>query len=149
MPSKKWAAIRYLDVYRRLYEKHGFMPLFFGSNADRTEAGELLHTIGFGYNFCGLTIRESAAVMQRCDFYLGNDTGTMHLAAAEGLRCVAVFSARSNPGVWEPIGSGHRVLRADVPCEGCELTHCSVHKMLCLELISVEAVYDACLEILK
>lgn len=144
MPAKKWPLGRYIEVFRRLHKEQGLSPIFLGSKADGAEAEELRRAIGIGYNFTGMSIRESAAIMRRCDFYLGNDTGTMHLAAAEGLRCVAVFSARTYPGIWEPPGSGHRILRTAVPCEGCELTHCVEHKMQCLDLIGADAVYEAC-----
>lgn len=147
MPAKKWPSSRYVEVFRLLHKKHGLRPLFLGSKADGLEAEDLINAVGVGYNLTGLSIRESAAAMHRCDFYLGNDTGTMHLASAEGLACVAIFSARTHPGLWEPSGPGHQVLRVTVPCEGCELTRCVEHGMLCLDLISVDAVYEACLRV--
>ena len=43
-------------------------------------------------NFCGeLTPRESAAVFSRAKVFMGHDSGPMHLAAAVGTTCVAVF----------------------------------------------------------
>jgi ADP-heptose:LPS heptosyltransferase len=41
--------------------------------------------------------------------YLGNDSGITHLAAACGVRTVALFQA-SDPWVWAPRGAGVRVL---------------------------------------
>jgi ADP-heptose:LPS heptosyltransferase len=92
-------------------------------------------------------VRESAALMESARFYLGNDTGVMHLAAAVGLCCVAVFSARNWPGIWEPYGKGHRMLRFDVPCSGCHLTVCD-KDLHCLREITVEQVYQACVEVI-
>ena len=34
----------------------------------------------------------------------------MHLAAAAGVPCVAVFVECRKPGVWFPYGSGHKVI---------------------------------------
>ena len=35
----------------------------------------------------------------------------MHLAVSSGLRCVSLFSGRDYPGLWDPYGEGHIVLR--------------------------------------
>lgn len=68
------------------------------------------HWRGDVLDLCGVTApRVSAAVMGRARFYLGHDSGPMHLAALAGTRCVAVFGARAKPGVWFPAGDGHRV----------------------------------------
>ena len=44
-----------------------------------------------------------AAVLNRCDVYVGNDSGITHLAAAVGIFTVAIF-LNSNPQVWAPRG---------------------------------------------
>lgn len=95
-------------------------------------------------NMCGaLSVWESAALLARCALYVGNDTGAMHLAAAVGTPCVAIFSARDNPGKWEPAGLAHTVLRHDLPCGGCVLNSCVEHELACLKTISVEQVLAA------
>jgi ADP-heptose:LPS heptosyltransferase len=39
----------------------------------------------------------------------------MHLAAAVGTRCIAVFSRHNLPGQWFPFGGGHRVFYPEGP----------------------------------
>ena len=95
-----------------------------------------------------LGIRQSLAALRRCRLYVGNDTGTMHLAVAAGTRCVAIFSARDRPGLWEPYGSGHRVLRRKIECEGCELMECTEKGNACTLAIGVDEVVSACRSIL-
>jgi heptosyltransferase-3 len=61
-------------------------------------------------DLCGVTPpRISALVAERALFYLGHDSGPMHLAALVGTPCVAVFSARAKPGVWFPRGASNRI----------------------------------------
>jgi heptosyltransferase-3 len=90
-----------------------------------------------------LSVRESAALLQDAAFYLGNDTGAMHLAAAVGTPCIAIFSSLDWPGRWSPYGKGHQVFRVDVPCAGCLLEVCSQHHE-CLTGTSVNDVHQAC-----
>jgi heptosyltransferase-3 len=61
-------------------------------------------------NLCGrLSPRVSAAVLRRVSLFLCHDSGPMHLAAAIGTRCIAVFSRNNPPGIWYPFGSGHKI----------------------------------------
>ncbi len=63
-------------------------------------------------NLCGrMSPRLSAAVIRRTERFLCHDSGPMHLAAAVGTRCVAVFSNKDPPGKWFPFGPGHVVIR--------------------------------------
>ena len=94
-------------------------------------------------------MRCDVVMLGRCRLYLGNDTGTMHLAAAAGTRCVAVFSSKDWPGIWYPYGTGHRVLRTAVECDGCRLTECIERRMECILSIAVEDVYRAAADLLK
>ena len=95
----------------------------------------LLERWGRGYNAAGaLGIRSGLAAMKQCRFFIGNDTGTMHMAAAVGLPCVAVFSARGTvPGLWYPLGQGHQVFRTTIDCEGCGLVECLERGNECIQ----------------
>jgi ADP-heptose:LPS heptosyltransferase len=148
LTSKLWPWERYAEVVRLLMEKHGLFPVIIGGDEDREVGERLLSQWGIGLCAAGeLSVRESAALIERAQFYLGNDTGVMHLAAAVGRPCVAIFSARDWPGIWEPYGSGHKVLRFDVPCSGCRLAVCD-RELQCLRGIEVQQVYEACVHLL-
>ena len=94
-------------------------------------------------------MRQSAALLDRCKLFVGNDTGTMHLAAAGGLPCVALFSARDEQGKWDPMGGPHHVIRKSVPCAGCMLVQCVERDRLCLRLIEVDEVVAAAEDLLR
>lgn len=68
------------------------------------------------FNFCGSTSpRISAALLRRVELFLCHDSGPMHLAAAMGTRCVAVFGNHRPPGQWFPCGEGHVVFYPQPP----------------------------------
>ena len=46
-------------------------------------------------------IKQLAALLKRCDLFIGNDSGVMHVAAAVGTKVVAVFGP-SNDRAWAP-----------------------------------------------
>ncbi len=146
--SKQWPLERYLEVGRRLKEEHGLLPVVVGGAEDRDTAGKLIAAWGGGLCAAGdLSVRESAALLSGAAFYLGNDTGTMHLAAAVGRPCVAIFSALDWPGRWAPYGHGHHTFRTEVPCSGCLLEVCNQQHQ-CLVATDIESVYQACMRTL-
>ena len=81
--------------------------------------------------------------------YLGNDSGLMHLAAAAGTRCLALFGpTRETKNA--PWGPGHRVLTAALDCRPCYRNKpvACPRRLACLIDISVEQVLAAALEML-
>ena len=147
MPAKKWFLDRYLEVCRRLkLADRDLGVVVFGGPEDRADGEALVDAVGRdrAINLAGSTdVIESAAAMTHCSLYLGNDTGTMHLAAIMGLPCIAVFTSRDNRDTWVPWGDSHVILRRDLACSGCMLVRCERERMRCLDLISVDDVWAA------
>ena len=149
MPAKRWPLSRFLHVIGNLISEFDVWPVVFGGHEDKVIGDWLLDRWGSGYNAAGnLGIRASFAAMKQCELFIGNDTGTMHMAAAVGLRCIAIFSSRERPGLWYPLGEGHRVFRSAIECEGCGLVECIELGNECLKRISVDEVLSACREML-
>lgn len=143
-PSKVWPEERFVALGSRLIKESGLYPIIFGGPEDRELGERLISQWGVGANAAGqLGVRQAAAAMSNCCLYVGNDTGTMHMAAAAGVACVAIFSAIDWPGRWYPYGSGHAVLRQSVPCEGCHLEVCVEQDMKCMREIRVADVLAA------
>jgi heptosyltransferase-3 len=146
MSAKTWPRDRYEAVGGELLQRYPDVRLVvLGAPHERSVGDRLCAAWGSrALNVAGqLTIWESAALLEGCCLYVGNDTGTMHLAASVGTPCVAIFSARDNPGKWEPIGEGHTVLRHEVPCAGCMLETCTERALACLMAIEPDDVLAA------
>ena len=149
MPAKRWPVERFEAVGHRLIQEHDIWPVVFGGPEERELGIALTAAWGRGYVAAGkLALRPAAAALRCCHLYVGNDTGTMHLAASVGVRCVAIFSARDYPGLWEPYGTGHIVLREKVWCAGCHAEVCP-QQMECLTGIGVSRVSETCLGVLS
>lgn len=83
-----------------------------GAAQDAERADELLKLWPHGgLNLCGsLTPRECAGVLRSARFFIGHDTGPMHLAAAAQTPCVALFGNNNPPAKWHPYGTQHRAI---------------------------------------
>ena len=145
MPAKRWPEERYQAVVAHLIRELHVWPVVFGGTEDKQAADRLLKSWGCGYSAAGaFSLRGTAAALRHCKLYLGNDTGTMHLAAAAGIPCVALFSSREWPGMWFPYGVEQKVFRSQIECEGCGLFECVEKHNECLNRISVGEVFSAC-----
>lgn len=152
MAAKRWPAERFEELGLRVREAFPAAQfVVLGGKEDIAVGNRLCAAWGAGsHNLAGkLSIHGSAATLERCAAYVGNDTGTMHLAAMTGIPCVAIFSARDFPGRWDPYGSGHIVLRHEVACAGCLLEVCEQYDNKCLKEIGVDDVFQATREILS
>jgi hypothetical protein len=150
MPAKRWPLQRFAEVVAGLIARRDVWPVVFGGPEDRADGEALLAQWGRGFNAAGaLSVRASSMALGDCALYLGNDTGTMHLAAAAGTPCVALFSARDWPGAWYPYGVSSRVFRTALDCEGCYLEACVERANACLTAIPVGEVLTACTELLR
>lgn len=87
-----------------------------------------------------LNLGQVAALLKRSALYLGNDSGITHLAAAVGVRTVALFGP-SDARRWGPRGERVTVLSRNVECSPCDLPvmkNCLHRK--CLTEFAVEKV---------
>jgi ADP-heptose:LPS heptosyltransferase len=99
---------------------------------------------GAKVNLCGrLTPRETAALLESAEVFLGPDSGPMHLAASVGVPCVIAFSAHGLPGVWYPVGPRHQIVYHQPECFGCGLETCIVMEKKCLRTITVDEMEQA------
>ncbi len=148
--AQRWPSSRYAALAARLLAAFADLRLLIiGDRVDLETARAIAHDVAAGgrvVDWTGrLSVLESAEALRRCALFIGNNAGPMHLAAAVGLRCVVPATGRDFPGVWDPYGEGHAVLRAPVPCGGCGLRTCEENALKCLTDISVQAVLAACL----
>lgn len=146
MGAKIWPEKRFTELGLRLLSRWTSLRIIVVGGLEDTALGDRLCDAwgAKGINLAGkLSIYASAAALSQCKLYIGNDTGTMHLAAMVGVPCVAIFSSRDYPGLWEPYGTGHTVLRKEMDCSGCMLETCVDQEMACLMAISVDEVFDA------
>jgi ADP-heptose:LPS heptosyltransferase len=142
----KWDIVKWRELLKRVGRDFaGLGLLLLGSKEDQPLSDHVAAEFdGRVLNLCGVTTpRESAALLEAARIFVGHDSGPMHLAAAVGTRCVAIFSARNLPHIWFPSGDGHRVIYHAVPCGGCGLENCIKFQKKCIGSVTVNEVYAA------
>jgi ADP-heptose:LPS heptosyltransferase len=147
---KDWGDGNWAALLARLCERlPGWSLVLVGADVERHRSQALLEPWRGGkLNLCGrLSVRESAAVLSRARLFCGHDSGPLHLAAAVGTPCVAIFSSRNLPGVWFPYGSQHEAIYHRIDCEACQRAVCSDRNKECIRSITVDEVLGAVMRI--
>lgn len=138
-----WPKENFAAVLKALKEEFPqLVPVYFGG-ANEASLCRWLYDQVPGEMVTAKPLPAVEDALRTCGAYFGNDTGIMHFAAACGLKCVAVFSAHNYPGMWEPYGDGHIVLktRENVPCAGCFLRECPKPDHPCMKIDIQDALH--------
>lgn len=102
----------------------------------------------------GLSLAQLRDLLGRAALFVGNDSGPMHLAAALGTPCLALFgpNLEERSGPW-PLpstpGSPNRTLRVPVPCSPCAQNACLQPGDWCMEKLGLDAVEAQALTMLN
>jgi ADP-heptose:LPS heptosyltransferase len=113
-PRKRWPAERYAALARGL-SGPGSTVCILGGAGER-ETGALIAAAAPGARDLtgATTLAEVARLGSIAALAVGNDTGPMHLVAAAGAPCVALFSGDSDPRLCAPRGAVTILRRADL-----------------------------------
>lgn len=147
--TKQWPRERFAEVARRLASELGrAVVVTWGSSEEQRDAEAISEAAGDGVHLAPRTgLRSLGWLLRRAALFVGNDTGPLHLAAALGVPCVAIFGA-TDPRRNGPYGAGHRVLTHPVECHPCWSGSCRRGDLACLAGVEPGAVYAACRELL-
>lgn len=107
--GKTWPAERFVEAAEYILSEYmqGARVAVFGAPGEEEGAYAVFNAMPEGRRIDAIakgSPGDAAACLARCDFYLGNDSGLMHCAAAAGVPTVGVFGP-SYPHIYAPYGS--------------------------------------------
>jgi len=144
---KQWGVDRFAELAVELVRCHCDIVLV-GGHQDKLLAASIEQRLnGLCVNLVGMTsIREMAAVMSKCNVYVGNDAGPGHVASAMNVPTVSIFGSSCHHQ-FAPWGQHNHVLTVNLDCSPCSTGHlidrcvrCIYNKPKCLEAITVAEV---------
>ncbi len=93
------------------------------------------------------SVKQVAALVERCRVLVCNDSGLMHVAVAVGTPVVAIYGPTDHRRT-APLGDIHTIVRKDLPCSPCfrmegpeKVLDCPHHD--CLNTMEVDEVHTA------
>jgi lipopolysaccharide heptosyltransferase I len=145
--SKLWPAERYAHVARHLGEWSRMKSVVAWAGERERQWAEQIVTAAAGHAILAppTSLLELAALIQPAALFVGSDTGPLHLAAALGVPCVAMYGA-TRYEVCGPYGNGHVPLQAAYHAGGARERRSAENTAM--QAITAEDVCAACDKIL-
>ncbi|TSA30661.1 MAG: lipopolysaccharide heptosyltransferase family protein [Ignavibacteriales bacterium] len=154
--KRRWEASKFAELGKKLIQDYNAKVLLFGGGEE-----EILKDIIFAkidsqnvYSVNAHSLSNSAAVMQRCNLFITNDSSLMHIAAALKLNIVVIIGPTNRNYIY-PWQTNYKIASLDLDCSPCfyyspkPLT-CSRSdlKFKCIKDLSVNLVYEKVKEFL-
>ncbi|MCB0274543.1 MAG: lipopolysaccharide heptosyltransferase II [Calditrichaeota bacterium] len=146
--TKRWPAERFGRL-AGLLARGGFQPVMIGGPAD-VQTGAAVEAVFGGPlpNAIGqLTLRESAALLERCNALITNDSAPLHLAVATATPVVAIFGATVTEFGFYPYHPDDMVVEtAGLSCRPCGAHgghKCPIGTFECMLNIEASRVFEA------
>jgi ADP-heptose:LPS heptosyltransferase len=148
-PSRRWPAERFAVVADHLARHWDAQIVLTGGPGEE----EIAQAVAAGTKLAGratpalnvagrTSLSGLAALIERMDLFIANDTGPAHLADALGTPSVTIFGPADHRR-WAPLAqTRHPIVRQPAPCSPCGYTTCPIDHR-CLRWIEPEAVIKA------
>ncbi|MBM3245367.1 MAG: lipopolysaccharide heptosyltransferase II, partial [Candidatus Omnitrophica bacterium] len=123
-PSKIWPHERFAEAADKLIEKYGFKVFIIAGPKDTALANSMAKKMHHaGINLSGKTsVSQTASLLKRCNLFISNDSGPVHIATAVGTPVISIFGRAQNglsPKRWGPLGVKDKILHKNVGCLEC------------------------------
>ncbi|MFA5975865.1 MAG: glycosyltransferase family 9 protein [Elusimicrobiota bacterium] len=145
--SRRWPVESYAALAQDLIRRENDVWLFWGPG-EEPYVDRLSRMVPGARKIPPTTLRQMAALLERCRLVITNDSGPMHLAVAAGAQTLTLYGP-TDPVNWNPGVPPHRFLQADgVPCLGCNLNECPFQHE-CMTRLASEMVFKNAMEIVN
>jgi len=141
--AKCWPPERFADFVNRFRVSADADVILFGTASEEPVSDAIAAGItGPSIGLVGKTaIADLPALLSRCQLFVGNDSGAMHVAAAVGLPVVAIFGPTDSHGT-APITTRCTIIQERPYCSPCFLRRCPIDHR-CMTNVAPEAVEAA------
>ncbi|MFH1372662.1 MAG: HAD-IIIA family hydrolase [bacterium] len=151
-PNKQWLLERFAEVATTLHRSHGVAIIWAITAADRGKVSlaERIDPRHF-VELVDCPITDLAAVLEKADLTIANDSGVAHLSSAVGTPVLSLFGPTHPALGFAPRGLFDRVVEVEESCRPCSLhgkKPCYRSERFCFTRISPEMVSEMAGELL-
>ncbi len=143
--QRMWSAERFAELADKLIEESKAKIIFIEKNKNLIRKIQSLMKYK-SFDSDGLNIKQITYLIENCKLFISNDTGPMHIAAAQGVRTIGLFGPNT-PIRYGPYGKENRALYHKIGCSPCINPHKGAFPKCfnkefqkCLKLINIEEV---------
>lgn len=155
--TKRWPQEYFQELAKRAIDKLGCLVVLVGGQEDVVLCKQIRDAVGSNcLSVAGqLTLRQTAALLQRCEMLVSNDSAPTHLGVAAQCRVITIFGS-TKPAFgfapYDPEGDRHAIFEQSLSCRPCTdhgRRRCPLGTLDCLRLITPERVLAKIAETFK
>jgi heptosyltransferase II len=107
--SRTWPPEKFAELAERIAQRHNAVVIAFSGPNEELLSSEFCRRVRAARVIPApsLALPQLAALFNRCDVLVSNDTGPMHLGAAAGVPTLGIFSV-ARPSHYHPLGASSR-----------------------------------------
>jgi heptosyltransferase-2 len=141
-PSKRWPSAAYAALTRRLTDD-GATVWVLGGPTEKSLAAEIVGATP-ARDLTGPDLRDAILALGAATAAVSNDSGLLHVAAAQGTPSIGIFGPTS-PWHWAPVNPLAATIETGnkLPCRPCHKPVCRPGHHLCMLEIGPEEVLAA------
>ncbi|NWG27566.1 MAG: glycosyltransferase family 9 protein [Ignavibacteriaceae bacterium] len=149
--KRRWEPEKFADLGKKLIQDHNARILLFGG----PEEDVLKEKISALINSDKVDIVKaesltlSSAILKRCNVFVTNDSSQMHIAAAMGLKVVAIIGPTNQKYIY-PWKTEHQIVSLNLDCSPCFfysprplICNRTDVKFKCIKELTVDMVYSS------
>jgi len=146
---RQWNLDRFALAAEYLHHTYGFEIVFAGAKEDQKDITIINSYLNFQtFDFTtGFSLSQFSYLCSLADFYLGNESGPMHIASAFNRPLIGLFGP-GVPDVFYPRSDRAKVLHHVLSCNPCDQIHCVHPENPCISRIQAVDVLEKIDEIL-
>lgn len=142
-PTKMWTEDGFVRVAREMLTE-GYQVVLMGSAGEKAICDAIAEKAKGARSIAGETaLYESAELLSCGDLLIGNDSGSMHMAAAAGVPSVSIFGPTVLEFGYRPWQNEAHVVQVDLKCRPCGshgAKKCPLGTHECMKRVSPEMV---------
>jgi ADP-heptose:LPS heptosyltransferase len=139
-----WPCQRYKHIAKWIFKTTGLLPVLIGGKGEENLGFELSNDNAQVINLIGkLTLNDSLTVLGNAAFFIGNESGPMHLSAAFRVPIVALFGG-GHFGRCFPYGDHNEIVYYKMDCYlcnwKCKYVNLTLDVAPCIDNITIDLV---------
>ena len=154
--KRRWEPEKFAELAKKLIKDQNARILIFGGPEEKELKEKIFSLIDSDkvnvVNADSLT--KSAAIMKRCNVFVTNDSSQMHIAAALGLKVVAIIGPTNQKYIY-PWKTNHEIVSLNLDCAPCFfyspkqlICNRTDIKFKCIKELTVDMVYASTVKFL-
>ncbi|TLU88437.1 MAG: glycosyltransferase family 9 protein [Chlorobium sp.] len=157
--TKRYPPQHFAALLTSLLDKLPLQVLLLGGKDDAAGASEIMKAVPDAFhpriiNLAGqCSLMQTAALLERCDAVLCNDTGLMHIASAFGKKLFVLFGSSSSAFGFLPYHAAYKLFEdASLRCRPCShigRDHCPKGDFRCMNNLSPQLIAESIVNELK